>query len=439
MIAERAAGRRHPPALEPPGRVRLRTLVNIRWVAVAGQLVTLLAVHFGLGFALPIAPALAVVAGSALLNAALTFTQPLNLRLGDRPAALYLAYDTLQLAALLFLTGGLVNPFYILILAPVTVSATVLSRESTIGLGLLSGICITTLAVWHLPFPWSAGGIDLPDMCILGVWEALVIGTLFIAAYVGSVAEEARILSDALAATQMALMREQRMSALGAQAAAAAHELGSPLATIAVTANEMAQELPQGSPLAADVDLLIGQSERCRRILAGLARNPEADGGPAYSQLPVTALVRSAAEPHRTSDIHVEFLGGGADPSAPEPTVGRSPEILHGLGNLLQNAVQFARDRVVVDTSWDEDEITVIIDDDGPGIAANLLGRLGEPYLSSRADDEHMGLGIFIARTLLERTGAVVEFANRPEGGARVVVAWQRHRLDDILSGASGA
>ena len=261
-----------PWAPDPPGRVNLRTLVVIRWVAVVGQLATLLMVRYGLGFALPMIPAIGIVALSAILNLAVTFTRPLSLRLSDRAAAFYLAYDIVQLTALLFLTGGLENPFSLLILAPVTVSATALSRASTMALGALSVLCITFIALWHLPFPWNGDGLELPDLYLTAIWEAMVLGTLFIAAYVGSVSEEARRLSDALTATQMALSREQRLSELGALAAAAAHELGSPLATIAVTAKEMSHDVAADSPLAKDVELLLSQSERCREILAGLAR-----------------------------------------------------------------------------------------------------------------------------------------------------------------------
>jgi two-component system sensor histidine kinase RegB len=252
--------------VEPAGRLRLRTLVYIRWFAIIGQFVSLTVVRYGLGFDLPIAWALLPVAASAGLNLVLMLRMPLGTRLGDRAASLYLAYDVIQLTVLLFLTGGLQNPFVVLILAPVIVSATVLSRASTIALGFLSAIAITVLAFWHLPFPWSGTPFALPEIYLLGIWEALVLGIVFIGAYVGSVSGEAQQMSDALAATQIALAREQRLSALGGLAAAAAHELGSPLSTIAVVAKEMKHEVEEGTPLAEDVDLLIEQSARCRDI-----------------------------------------------------------------------------------------------------------------------------------------------------------------------------
>src|SRR5215470_9045824 len=248
------------------GRVRLRTLILIRWIAVAGQAAALLIVRAGLGYELPMGWAMAAVAASCIVNIAASLPRG-STWLDDTRAALFLGYDLLQLAVLLYLTGGLHNPFAILILAPVTVSATVLSRRSTTGLALAA---VAVLALMHLPLPWADRAFRLQPLFIAGLGLALGLSVLFIAVYVFSVAEEARRMSHALSASQMALDRERQLSALGALAAAAAHELGSPLGTIAVVAREIARDLPGDSPLRADVDLLLSQSQRCRDILAGL-------------------------------------------------------------------------------------------------------------------------------------------------------------------------
>lgn len=427
---------RHGPG--SAGRVRLRTLVYIRWAAVAGQFATLLIVHYGLGFPLPIVWALAVVTVSALLNIAVTPGRPLAAYLEDRPAAFYLAYDIAQLSALLYLTGGLQNPFSVLILAPVIVSATVLSRRSTISLGVLSAVLITLLALWHQPFPWRGGGLALPELYVMAIWEALILGIVFIAAYVGSVAQEARRMSNALAATQMALAREQQLSALGGLAAAAGHELGSPLATIAVVAKEMKRAVAKGSELAEDVDLLIEQSERCRDILAALSRAPETDPGEPFARLPISALIEASGEPYAGGPIVLEFHRQPLDDSETfEPNVDRSPEILHGLGTLIENAVQFADSRVDVETSWDALSITVTVRDDGPGFAPGVRERLGEPYVSSRDNEGHMGLGVFIASTLLGHTGASLNFTNNEAGGASVAVRWNRSTIEAKRQGTT--
>jgi len=252
---------------------------------------------------------------------------------------------------------------------------------------------------------------------------------VFIGGYTWSVAAEARRLRDAVAATQLALAREQRVSAVGALAAAAAHELGSPLATIAVIARELARELPADSPHREDAQLLLSQSERCRQILAELARHPDEEGASPYTRLPISALVEAAGA--LSHDPRVRLIFATGEPADAEPLVRRSPEIMHGLNNLIQNAVQFARREVTVTIHWDKTNVTVEITDDGPGFPAHLLGRLGEPYLSTRAGAEnHMGLGIFIGQSLLERSGAELTFDNLVEGGAHVVISWNRANLE---------
>ena len=236
---------------------------------------------------------------------------------------------------------------------------------------------------------------------------------------------------DAFAATQLALAREQRISAVGALAAAAAHQLGSPLATIAVVARELVRDLSHDSPYAEDAQLLLSQSERCRTILAELSHQRDGEEAGHFARLPVSALVEAAGEPHRDPRVALAFATVPPAAGAPaEPLVSPSPEIMHGLGNLIQNAAQFARREVAITTSWSAATVTVEIIDDGPGFSQQVLGRIGEPYISGRGGEtQHMGLGIFIAQSLLERTGARLAFANAPDGGAEVTVEWRRADL----------
>jgi two-component system sensor histidine kinase RegB len=424
--------------------VSLRRLVLIRWIAVLGQAATVLVVHFGFGFKLPLTSTLMVIAASAVLNILASRRRLPSARLGDREAAAYLAYDTLQLGILLFLTGGLENPFAILMLAPVIVSATILSRSSVIGLSALTVVAISVLGVWHLPLPQRVlAPFEPAPIFVLGFWTALVCSTLFISGYAWSVALEARKMRDAYAATQLALAREQRVSAVGGIAAAAAHQLGSPLATIAVVAKELVRDLPADSPHAADAELLLSQSERCRTILADLAHHRDAENTSPYERLPVSALVEAAGEPHLSPEIvvqyEVEASRGRDGKPLEEPQVRRSPEIIHGIGNLIQNAIHFAQQEVEVTTSWTADKVSVDIADDGPGFPPSVLARIGEPYISARQlgasyhaqiGAQHMGLGIFIAQTLLERTGAQLTFDNLSDGGAHIGIEWRRHQLD---------
>ena len=436
-LAARGLHALNPVAEASPGggRVRLRTLTTIRWLAILGQSVALAVVHVGLGYALPIGAAALVVAASVAVNLHAGRWRQGSVWLRDRAAAFYLGYDLIQLAVLLGLTGGLTNPFALLILAPVTVSASVLSRESTLTLSVLAVAATTLLAMVHRDLPWP-GGLELPQLYLVAIWLALVLATLFIAGYVFALAAEAQRMSDALSATQIALGREQRLSALDGLAAAAAHELGSPLGTIAVVARELEAELPEDSPFREDAELLLHEAARCREILARLARTPEGAGADPFQRLPLSALAETAATPYVQEQHKALTLHRHRHDESAEPAVARRPEILHGVATLAQNAARFAARTVVVEVSWSTAVAWVVVADDGPGFPEDILPYLGEPYLSSGrpagagSGGDHMGLGIFIARTLLARTGARVVFANRPEGGAEVTIRWARADLE---------
>ena len=418
-----------------PGRLRLRTLVAIRWAAVLGQAAAVLVVDLGFGFALPLAPVATTIFAAAVANVLLAVTRPAQARLTDRQGAFYLAFDILQLALLLFLTGGVQNPFALLLLAPVAIAAATLSGASTVALSALTLVAIGVLGRYHLPLPWFGEGIEFPLIYKVGQMAGLGVATLFIAAYAWSLSNAQRRMLDAMAATQAALAREQRLAALGGLAAAAAHELGSPLSTIAVVAQELKRAVPPDSPFADDITLLVSQSRRCSDILARLAERPEQSGGAPFERLPATALVEAAGDAMAETRPGVEtvYAGAAADGS-PEPVLARAPEILHALGNLIENARQFARREVKVTTRWSAGELGVTIRDDGPGFAIDILGELGEPYLTSRRTGGHMGLGVFIAKSLLERTGARLAFANPPGGGAEVAIRWKRVDIEAVAS-----
>ena len=424
--------------------LRLETLVRLRWLAVAGQTFSVLFVYNGLGFPLPIAACFALIAVSALFNIVLRLRFSVSRRFGTWPALAMLAYDALQLAGLLFLTGGLENPFAVLLLVPVIVSATALDSRRTILLSLLVILLASLLAVRHEPLPWYPGkSLPLPLLYVSGVWVALVSASVFIGVYAYRVAKEARRLATALNATELVLAREQHLSALDGLAAAAAHELGTPLATIALVAKELEREFPPGSAHAEDVALLKSQSARCRDILAkltSLSSQPDT----MLARLPLSHLLEEVVEPYRVFGIDIVIAppqGAG-----PQPVGLRNPAIVYGLANLVENAVDFALSRVDIASEWTETDVAVTIADDGPGFASDIIDRIGEPYVTSRGpsvsnEDEEvggMGLGFFIAKTLLERTGARLHFANRsgPATGAVVRVVWPREVMDLNLAAA---
>jgi len=437
LRGERAARPEAPTGAELIGGVvSLRTLILIRWIAIGGQLCAVAVTAWGLGYDVPVGPLLAVIGVSVLLNLAATVQGRTRVRLGERDAVLYLGYDLIQLSVLLFLTGGLMNPFAVLLMAPLTVSAATLSRRSTVILTAIVVVAIACLAGWHYPLPGGKAMLESSPTYTYAVGAALLLAAVFVTAYVWRVADEARRLGDALGASRMALEREQRAASLGALAAAAAHELGTPLATISLVARELADEIDADDPKSADIALLHEQARRCRDILAELAARPDADAGTPFDCLTLVGLIEAAAGPHRRGDVDLLIEPMPLDGSDP-PMVPRRPELIHGLGNLVQNAMQFARQRVTVRATWSGQEVRITIADDGPGFPPAVLARIGEPYVSDRRgrdagpdDGGHMGLGIFIASTLLEHTGGRLSFAGGRRGGAQVAVRWRRSMFE---------
>lgn len=424
------------PSFPDPGRdlhLSLRLQVLIRWCAAAGQSAAVAVAVWGLNIDLPLAPVLAMIGALMLANLNGMVQIERFPRMSEPTATAYLAFDLVQLAGILGLTGGLTNPFCVVLLAPLTVAAAVLRRHAVALLVLLAVLCITIIARWYVPLRWPSGGFDPPALYFVGLWTALCFAAVFIATYVWRVASEARHNSAALAATQLALAREQKVSAVGAIAAALAHELGTPLGTIAIVAKELSREVTPDDPLREDIDLLQSQSDRCREILANLSRRPDEAANDPHSPTARAALgvlIEEAAAPHRVPGVRLRLEPRGI---APQPSMPRGPEMLHGLGNLLQNAQQFAHTEVVVELIWDARLVRVVITDDGPGFPPALLPRLGEPYLSARQEDgrgEGHGLGIYIAKTLLARTGATLTFANRRKAGGEVAVEWRRQYLE---------
>ena len=359
-----------PDIVQAPRTVRLKTLVALRWFAVIGQAVAVLVVHYGLEFEVPLAACLSVIALSAWLNVAMRMHFRNVQRLAPGPVALLLGYDIAQLTVLMTLTGGIENPFAFLILAPVLIAAISLPLRYTLPLGLLAAACSTLIAFYFWPLPWtSQEQLVLPPLYILAIWVANLVAIVFIGAYAWQVAEEGRLMADALTATELVLAREQHLSQLDGLAAAAAHELGTPLSTIAVVAKELQHALGPDSAHADDVKLLRDQAQRCREILGKLSALP-ADGAP-FQRAKLSVLIDEVAAPHRNFGIAIDVV---LPPQREgEPVTERSPAILYGLGNLVENAVDFASSRVEIAVRWSEQDVAVTISDDGPGFPSEIL------------------------------------------------------------------
>jgi two-component system sensor histidine kinase RegB len=425
----------------PWRHVRLDTILRLRWLAALGQLAAIFVVEQGLEFELPIIPCLVIIGLSALLNLALQMAFNPMRRLEPVYAAALLALNIIELAGLLYLTGGLQNPFSFMFLAPVLISATALPVRMTVALGVLAVACAAALVFFFQPLPWEGDEpLVLPPIYLLGVWLSIVLAIGVTSLYSFQVTEEARQLADALAATELVLAREQHLTQLDGLAAAAAHELGTPLSTIVLVSRELERTLQDNAQASSDIKTLREQAQRCRDILAKITQLSSA-GGP-FDRMKLSTLIEEAVAPHR--DFGVAIKVRIAVSGAKEPVGARNPAILYGVGNILENAVDFARSTVEVNAWWNNETIEIVISDDGPGFAPEIIRRIGEPYLSRRrsTDDAQsarggLGLGVFIARTLLERTGAKVSFANRtfPDHGAVVTIAWPRARFETAETG----
>ena len=432
-----------PNTLAAPA-VRLRVQTALRWMAIAGQAAAVAIVYLGFGFDLPVVATLIVIGLAVALNIALLVLFPANHMLTQSQTALFLAYDMVQLGLLLFLTGGLLNPFSLLLLAPVTISASLLNARTTGILVLFAGLIVSLLSIFHAPLPWLGLPPEIPELLRIGMWVALLLAMVFIPTYVWGVSREGRRMSAALTATRSVLAREQRLSALDGLAAAAAHQLGTPLGTIVLVSGELAgrDDLPEG--LREDVALMREEAMRCRNILADLVSE---ENDPVVSQTHLRGLMEEAV---LEAGLHNKEIIISCRPNGllatREPRLRRQPELIYGLGNLIENAAEFAGSTVYVAVTYSAQQVVVEVADDGPGFASDIIGRLGEPYTSSRSskgvqdsDEFGLGLGFFIARTLLQRSGARVSARNLKKtelidgampGGACVRIVWSRQKLE---------
>ncbi|ESQ86754.1 histidine kinase [Asticcacaulis sp. AC460] len=444
--------------LGPLGRekdhLRLRTLVMLRWLAILGQTAMVLLIAFAFRYEIRLWLTLSIITASVWLNIILTVGRRFVQRMRGWEAALQLSFDAVQLALLLGVTGGLNNPFCLMLVAPATVAAANLPARHALIVVVVAMLATTGIAFWHLPLPWRPGETFLlPDIYRFGFLAAILLGTAFTAGYAWQAALESNRMEHALAATQAVLEREQRLSALGGLAAAAAHELGTPLGTIQVVAKEMLHSLKKADPLYEDAELLVSQSQRCRDILKQLSQKPETRDS-VYDQMPVRAFLESIAAPYRKDrkEIIIEVLSEGRT-VAPEREAGmmilRRPEWLHAWAAFVENAVDFAKSVVWVRFEVSHGFVALNIEDNGAGFSPDILSRLGDPYVSSRVFGEDapqvegrsysgMGLGFFIAKTLCEHTGARVTFGNRDGGGAYVRALWRRDQMDILWTDEGG-
>ena len=415
-------------------RLTLGFVIRVRWLLIAGEMAVLLFCMAARLIA-PYGACLVLIAVATAFNLALGLGGQGRRAALEWELALQMAFNVLQLSAVVFLTGGVTNPYVVLLVAPVSLAAATLRPRYAITLGALTLAAVAVLTLWSEPLPWPNGPPpELGPIYRLVIGVALMTGIGTAGGYAWRTAADAARMELALSVTQTVLAREQRLSALGGLAAAAAHELGTPLATISVVAKELVRNTPDG-PIRDDAELLVSQAERCREILRRLTEEPETDDA-IHARMTLLQFANEVIEPHLDDGVRVEAVVAGP-PGMRPPEIRRMPEVLHAMTSLVENAVDFARSEVLVSVRFDAAGVSVEVRDDGPGFSSEILGRLGQPYVSSRPSGEGsrsghvgMGLGFFIAKTLLERTGAAMEFHNARRGGAVVAARWRRADIE---------
>ena len=402
------------------------TLTILRYIVIIGQFMAINIVFFYLNLSLPIKESYLIIFIGLTTNLFLQFKIKVN-QLKDTYASLFLLYDLFQLSALLYLTGGILNPFSILLIIPTIVSSTFLSMGTTIILGVITSFLLFLLSYTYLPLPGIESNIfDVPNFYKQGILIAILIGLIFLSYFGIRFAGETKKRSEALNKLQEVISKEYELESLGGQAAAAAHSLGTPLATISVVAKELKKEIGNEKELSKDIDLLISQAKRCREILKQISKKQiEEDiflSSTKFEDL-LEEIINSFKE---TSSKEINLL---VDKDHNKIAIQRTPEIIYGLRNFIGNAVKFSKSKVKINLTSDQKIIEIKINDDGPGIPEDIINKIGEPYIKSKSKElssnAGLGLGTFLGKTLLERQSAKLLFRRNSDlGGALVIITW---------------
>ena len=407
-----------------------KTVVILRWIALIGQLITIYVVHFLLELNLPIILCSITIFCGGLTNIFIQFTFKKN-QLSNIESTILLFYDVIQLAVLIYLTGGVTNPFVIFLVVPAIVSSTLLNLTSTFFLSFITIITLVLLTFNYFPLP-SEGNIHfhVPDYYLYSIPTSLIIVLIFLNYFGFRFGHEARKRSEALNRLESVLAKEQELDSIGHQAAAAAHSLGTPLSTITVIAKELKKEIKNNPKYSEDVDMILSEVKRCGDILKKLSRREIVDD--IYvSNIALEDLlfeIKNSFEEISEKSIELYF-----DKKNKKTPIKRSPELTYGIRNFVGNAVKFSKKNVFINLINNEDEIKIKITDDGPGFPNDVFQIIGEPYIASKTkkfkNKSGLGLGTFIGKTLLERKKAIIEFSNLEKGGASVEISWKYYDL----------
>ncbi len=407
------------------------TLTILRYIAIIGQFIAVNIVFFYLKLEFPIKASLIVIFLGLLTNFFLQFKVK-GSQLKDTYASLFLLYDLFQLAVLLYLTGGIFNPFSILLIIPTIVSSTFLSMGTTIILGFITSLLLFTLTHYYMPLPGLlTENFDVPSFYKFGILISILIGLIFLSYFGIRFSGETKKRSEALNKLQEVIAKEYELESLGGQAAAAAHSLGTPLATIAVVAKELKKEIGDNKDISRDLDLLISQTKRCSEILKQISKK-QIEEDLFLSSIKLEDLLEEIINSFQeTSSKEIELVSKN---DINKINIERTPEIIYGLRNFIGNAVKFSKSHVKIDLKSDEKNIEIKINDDGPGIPEDIIKKIGEPYIKSKSIELNansgLGLGTFLGKTLLERQGANLSFRRNSDlGGALVIINWDPKKL----------
>ena len=400
------------------------TLTILRYIAIIGQILAISIVFYYLNLPFPIIESYLIISLGLATNLYLQFGIKIN-QLKDFYAAPFLLIDLLQLSALLYLTGGIFNPFSFLLVIPAIVSSTFLSMGTTIILGLITSFLLFILSFNYLPLP----GVDFmsfPEIYKIGILVSILIGLIFLSYFGIRFAGEKKKTEEAFKKLQEVIYKEYELESLGGQAAAAAHSLGTPLATISVVAKELKKEIGDNTELSKDIDLLISQSKRCSEILKRISKK-QIEEDKFFSSTKLENLLEEIINSFRETSSKEIILVSDNDRNKID--IQRSAEMIYGLRNFIGNAIKFSKSRVNIFLISDDKEIKIVVNDDGPGFPKDIIEKLGEPYIKSRSlelnSNSGLGLGTFLGKTLLERQNARLLFKDDKNlGGASVVISW---------------
>ena len=411
-------------------RLEKKTVIILRWIALIGQLITIYLVHFLFNFQLPLIYCSLTIFFGGLTNIFIQFNFKNN-QLNNIESTILLFYDVLQLSVLLYLTGGVTNPFIVFLIVPAIVSSTLLNLSSTIFLSIITGISLILLTFNYYPLPHPGDlHFHVPNYYIYSIPSALMIALIFLNYFGFRFGYEARRRGNALNKLESVLSKEQELDSIGHQAAAAAHSLGTPLSTITVIARELRKEIKENSKFSEDIDTLITEVKKCGDILKKLSRR-EIVSDEYVKNVTMYNLLYEIIESFK--EISKKDIILNKNNLAESIPTKRSAEITYGLRNFIGNAVKYSNSKVNIDLEAYNDEIKIKISDDGPGFPADIVNIIGEPYISTKSKKlklkAGLGLGTFIGKTLLERKKAKIEFTNLYKSGAQVEISWKKNDL----------